>query len=139
MRTGRPHRVKGRRNRVRPQPTGGGIKAVRALHVMEHDRLPDLTDALLDLASLAAQILAHMERWQGQSAPDAPPPERVFRDLLAETPRPVLERHSAEATEAARRILVEAVATIEAEILLVEPPRPRREARHRSQSSRRGR
>jgi hypothetical protein len=106
---------------------------------MNHDRPPDLTEALLDLAGVVAQILAHMARWQEQSAPAAPPPERVLRDLLAETLRPVLERHPPEATEAARRIMVEAVATIEAEILLVEPSRPRREPRHLSRSSRRRR
>jgi hypothetical protein len=90
---------------------------------MERDPPTDLTDALLDLASVAAQILGHMARWQDHSAPDAPPPEDVFRTLLSATLRPLLERHSPEAIGAAREILVEAVELIEAEILLVEPPR----------------
>ncbi|HEV2874698.1 MAG TPA: hypothetical protein VGW14_06070 [Thermoleophilaceae bacterium] len=80
-----------------------------------------------------------MARCQGFSAPDAPPPERVFRDLLTETLRPVLERRPPADIEAATRILVEAVATIEAEILLVEPTRPRREPRRRSRTPRRPR
>jgi hypothetical protein len=104
---------------------------------MERDRPPDLTETLLDLTGLSAQILAHMARWQGHSAPDAPPPEQVFRDLLGETLRPVLERHPPAAVEAVRRILVEAVETIEAEILLVEPsPHPREQTR-RSRMARR--
>ncbi len=116
---------------------GGEITAFEPLHVMEQDRLPDLTDVLLDLASVSAQILAHMARWQGHSAPDAPPPEQVFRDLLAETLRPVLGRHPPATVEATQRIVVEAVETIEAEILLVEPSRPHRRPGHRSRSSRR--
>ena len=96
---------------------------------MEHDRPPDLTEVVLDLASLAAQILAHMARWQGQSTPDAAPPEQVFRELLTETLRPVLERQSRADIEAARRIVVEAVETIEGEILLVEPSGRSREQR----------
>lgn len=104
---------------------------------MEQDRLPALTGALLDLASISAQILAHMARWQGQSAPDAPPPEQVFRELLAETLRPVLGRHPPAAVEAAQRIVVEAVETIEAEILLVEPSGRSREQRLRSRPPRR--
>lgn len=104
---------------------------------MEQDRLPALTGALLDLASISAQILAHMARWQGQSAPDAPPPEQVFRELLTETLRPVLGRHPPAAVEAAQRIVVEAVETIEAEILLVEPSGRSREQRLRSRPPRR--
>jgi hypothetical protein len=105
---------------------------------MERDRPTDLTEPLLDLASLAAQILAHMARSQleGQSAPDAPPPERVFRDLLGETLRPVLERHPPADTKAARRVLAEAVDTIESEILLVEPSRFPKQ-RRRSRAARR--
>jgi hypothetical protein len=102
---------------------GARSRRLKPLQVMECDRLPDLTQPILDLASLAAQILAHMARSQSQglSAPDAPPPERVFRDLLGETLRPVLKRHRPDAIEAARRVLVDAVETIESEILLVEP------------------
>jgi hypothetical protein len=96
---------------------------------VERDPPTDLTDALLDLASVAAQILGHMARWQGHSAPDAPPPEDVFRTLLSATLRPLLERHSPEAIEVEREILVEAVELIEAEILLVEPPHGPRERR----------
>jgi hypothetical protein len=103
---------------------------------MEQDRLPDLTEVLLDLASVSAQILAHMARWQGQSAPDAPP-EQVFRDLLTETLRPVLGRHPPAAVEAAQRIVVEEVEAIEAEILLVEPSGPSRRQRLRSRTPRR--
>jgi hypothetical protein len=103
---------------------------------MEQDQLPDLTEVLLDLASLSTQILAHMARWQGQTAPDAPPPEQAFRELLTETLRPVLGRHPPAAAEAAQRILVEAVETIEAEILLVEPPGRSREQRLRSRTPR---
>ena len=116
---------------------GGEIKAFEALHFMEQDRLPDLTEVVLDLASLSAQILAHMARWQGQSAPDAPPPEQVFRDLLTETLRPVLDGHPPAAIEAAQRILAKAVETIEAEILLVEPSGGPREQRRRSRTPRR--
>jgi hypothetical protein len=98
----------------------------RPFRVTEQKRTPDLIEALLDLAALAAQILAHMARWEGQSAPDAPPPEQVFRELLGETLRPVLERRPSVEIEAARRLVVEAVATIEEEILLVEPSPGRR-------------
>ena len=103
---------------------------------MAPERLPDLTRPLLELASLAPQILAHMARSQalGRSAPDAPPPERVFRDLLGETLRPVLERHPPDAVDAARRVLVDAVETIESEILLVEPSSPSHEQRRRSRT-----
>jgi hypothetical protein len=93
---------------------------------MEPERTPDLVEALLDLASLATQILAHMARWERHSAPNAPPPEQVFRDLLAETLRPVFERRPPGEIEAARRLVVVAVAAIEAEILLVAPPPGRR-------------
>jgi coenzyme F420-reducing hydrogenase alpha subunit len=89
---------------------------------MEREPPTDLIEALLDLADVAAQILAHMARWQCHSAPDAPPPGDVFRTLLSETLRPLLERRAPEAIEAAREVLVEAVELIEAEILLVEPP-----------------
>lgn len=116
---------------------GGEITALEAPHVMEQDRLPALTEAVLDLASLSAQILAHMARWEGHSAPDAPPPEQVFRDLLTETLRPVLDRNPPAAGRAVQRILVEAVKTIEAEILLVEPPGSPREQRPRSRTQRR--
>jgi hypothetical protein len=58
---------------------------------MKREPPTDLTEALLDLASVAAQILGHMARWQGHSAPDAPPPEDVFRTLLSATLRPLLE------------------------------------------------
>jgi hypothetical protein len=105
--------------------------------VMEHGRAHDLTEAVLDLASVAAQILAHMARWQGHSAPDAAPPESVFRELVGGTLRPVLERHPSAAVDPATAVLADAVATIEAEIVLVEPPRgPRPHGRH-SQSPRR--
>jgi hypothetical protein len=109
----------------------------RPLQITEHDRPPDITEALLDLASVSAQILAHMARWQGHSAPDAPPPEQVFRELLTETLRPVWERHPPAAIEAARGILFESVEMIEAEILLVEPPGSPRERSRRSRPSRR--
>lgn len=101
----------------------GVIQAAQPLHVMEHDQRPDLIEALLDLAGLAAQILAHMARWQGQTAPDAAPPDQVFRDLLTETLGPVLEGRPPADIEAARRLLVDAVTRIEEEILLVEPSR----------------
>ena len=104
---------------------------------MEQDRVPDLTEVVLGLASLSARILAHMARWQGHSARDAPPPEQVFRDLLTETLRPVLDGHPPAAIRAAQRILAEAVETIEAEILLVEPPGGPREQRLRSRAPRR--
>jgi hypothetical protein len=78
-----------------------------------------------------------MARWHGQTAPDAPPPERVFRDLLTGTLRPVLERQPPAAVEAATRVLVEAAATIEEEIFLVEPSPNRREPRRRPRSRRR--
>jgi hypothetical protein len=80
-----------------------------------------------------------MARGHGSSAPDAPPPEQVFRDLLGGVLRPMLERQPPDAVEAARRILVEAGAAIEAEVLLVEPPPRRRgrESRQRSRSPRR--
>ena len=104
-------------------PDGGEIAALGSLQdTMAREPATDLTQALLDLASVAAQILGHMARWQGHSAPDAPPPQEVFRTLLAATLRPLLERHPPETIEAARAILVEAVDLIEAEILLVEPP-----------------
>ena len=96
---------------------------------MEREPPTDLTEALLDLASVAAQIIGHMARWRGHSAPDAPPPEDVFRTLLTATLRPLHEGRPAEAIEGAREILVEAVDLIEGEILLVEPPHGRREQR----------
>jgi hypothetical protein len=80
-----------------------------------------------------------MGRWQGQSARDAPPPEQVFRELLTETLRPVLERHPPAAIEAARGVLFESVEMIESEILLVAPPGPPSERRNRSRSDRRRR
>src|ERR671922_265057 len=49
---------------------------------MERDQAPDLVDSLLDLAGLTEQIMAHMARWQGESPPEAPPPDQVFRDLV---------------------------------------------------------
>jgi hypothetical protein len=104
---------------------------------MEQDRVPELTKALLDLASLSAQILAHMARWQGHTARDAPPPEQAFREMLAETLRPALDRHPPEALETARRVVAEAVECIEAEILLVEPPGRARERELRPRTPRR--
>jgi hypothetical protein len=86
---------------------------------------------------VAAQILSHMARWQGHSAPEAPPPEEVFRTLLSATLRPLLERHPPEAIEAAREVLADAVELIEAEILLVEPPHGARGRRLGPRSSRR--
>jgi hypothetical protein len=77
-----------------------------------------------------------MARWQGQSAADAPPPEQVFRELLTETLRPVLERHAPAAIEAARGILFESVEMIESEILLVEPPGRPQERRRRARRPR---
>jgi hypothetical protein len=78
-----------------------------------------------------------MARWQGQSAPAAPPPEQVFRELLTETLRPVLKRRPPADIEAARRVLVDAVEKIEAEILLVEPPRQPRGPRYGPRAPRR--
>jgi hypothetical protein len=86
---------------------------------------------------VAAQILSHMERRQGHSAPEAPPPEEVFRTVLSATLRPLPERHPPEDIEAAREILVEAVERIEAEILLVEPPHGARGRRLGPRSPRR--
>jgi hypothetical protein len=81
-------------------------------------------------------MLTHMASWQaqGRSAPDAPPPEQVFRDLLTETLRPALERQPAADIEAATRVMGVALTTIESEIFLVAPPppgRPRRRSSHR--------
>jgi hypothetical protein len=104
---------------------------------MEHDPRSDLTEALLDLAGLAAQILAHMARWQGQTAPDAAPPEQVFRELLTETLGPVLDDRSPADIDAARRLMVDAVTRIEEEILLVEPSPRHHEAGRRAQLPRR--
>jgi hypothetical protein len=104
---------------------------------MEREQPPDLVESLLDLASLSGQILAHMARWEGQSAPDAPPPDQVFRDLLGGILRPVMERYPQSAVETAGEVLAEAVTTIEAEILLVEPPGADRGPRHRSRPPRR--
>jgi hypothetical protein len=78
-----------------------------------------------------------MARWQGQSAPDAPPPEQVFRELLTETLRPVLKHRPPADIEAATRVLVDAVERIEAEILLVDPPSQRRGPRYRPRAPRR--
>jgi hypothetical protein len=78
-----------------------------------------------------------MARWQAHGAPDAPPPEQVFRELLTGTLRPVLERQPPAAIEAATRVLVEAAATIEDEIFLVELSPSRREPRRRPRSRRR--
>jgi hypothetical protein len=78
-----------------------------------------------------------MARWQGQTAPDAPPPEQVFRELLTGTLRPVLERQPPAAIEAATRVLVEAASTIEEEIFLVEPSPSHRVPRRRPRSRRR--
>jgi hypothetical protein len=111
--------------------------AFEPFQVMERDELPNLGEALLDLASLSAQMLAHMARWEGRSSPDAPPPEQVFRELLTETLAPVLESQPPEAVDAARRVLVECVERIESEILLVEPSGPPREQRRRSRLARR--
>jgi hypothetical protein len=49
----------------------------------------------------------------------------------------VLKRHRPDAIEAARRVLVDAVETIESEILLVEPSCPSHEQRRRSRTPRR--
>jgi hypothetical protein len=86
-------------------------------------------------------MLAHMARSQeqGWSAPDAPPPEQVFRDLLTETLRPALERQPSADVEAAKRVMRVALATIEAEIFLVEPPPRSSRAGRRSPSPRRRR
>jgi hypothetical protein len=78
-----------------------------------------------------------MARWAGRSAPDARPPEQAFRELLAETLRPVLERHPPADIEVAQRILTAAVDRIEAEILLVEPSAGPRAGRGRARSRRR--
>jgi hypothetical protein len=76
----------------------------------------------------------HMARSQAQglSAPDAPPPEQVFRDLLTETLRPALERQPAADIEAAKRVVDVALTTIESEIFLVAPSPPSRRPRRRS-------
>jgi hypothetical protein len=104
---------------------------------MERDRPPDLTEAILDLASLSAQMLAHMARWQGRSSPDAPPPEEVFRELVTETLGPMLKSQPPEAIDSAQRVLVKSVETLESEILLVEPSGRPREQRRRSRPARR--
>jgi hypothetical protein len=78
-----------------------------------------------------------MDRWRARGAPGQAPPEQVFRELLAETLRPTLERQPPTAIDAARHVLDEAVATIEREILLVEPPPGRRGPRSRSRRPRR--
>jgi hypothetical protein len=93
--------------------------------MIQSDRPPDVIDALVDLADVAAQILGHMALYQaqGHSAPDAPPPVQVFRDLLSQTLRPLADRHPTEAIDAAQRVLAEAVELIESELFLVEPPR----------------
>jgi hypothetical protein len=122
-----------------PASRRGETAPVGPSRTMEPERTPDLVEALLDLASLATQILAHMARWEGHSAPDASPPEQVFRELLAETLRPVLERRAPAEIEAARRLLVEAVATIEDEILLIEPSPHSRVQKRRSRAPRRPR
>jgi hypothetical protein len=100
----------------------------------EREQSPDLIEAVLGLASVGAQILRHVARWEGLSAPDAPPPEDVFRTLLSATLRRLIQRHPPEAIKTAREIVVEAVELIEAEVLLVEPPSGPRERRlgHRS-------
>jgi hypothetical protein len=87
---------------------------------MESNRSDDLTEPLLDLADVCAQILAHMARSYVRSAPDAPPPGVVFRQLLGETLSPLVERHPPPTLRATRQLLTEAVATIEAEIFLVD-------------------
>jgi hypothetical protein len=106
---------------------------------MEQRRADDLTEAILDLASVAAQILTHMARWQGPSDPDAPPPESVFRELVGGVLRPAMEGLPPAALGAATEVLSAAVAAIEAEILLVEPPRGAPGRRRRSGSLRRRR
>lgn len=104
---------------------------------MERDKAPDLVESLLDLAGLTEQIMAHMARWQGESAPEAPPPDQVFRDLVGGILSPLLEHYPPPAVEAASEFLAEAVTTIEAEILLVEPPRGGRERRRHARLPRR--
>ncbi len=100
----------------------------------EREQSPDLIGALLGLASVGAQIPGHMVRWEGRSAPDAPPPEDVFRALLSATLRPLIQRHPPEAIKTPREIVVEAVELIEADVLLIEPPSGPRERKlgHRS-------
>jgi hypothetical protein len=104
---------------------------------MESDRHPDIAETLLDLASLSAQMLAHMARWEGRSSPDAPPPEQVFRQLLGDILTPVLESQPREAVDAAQGVLVKWVETIESEILLVEPSGGPRERLRSSRPARR--
>jgi hypothetical protein len=104
---------------------------------MERDGLPDLDEALLDLAGVSAQMLMHMARWQDRSSPEAPPPEQVFRELLSTTLAPVLESQPPEAVDVVRRVLVRWVETIESEILLVEPSRPPRAQRRAARFARR--
>jgi hypothetical protein len=84
---------------------------------------PALIPNLLQLAEVTARIRAHMTRWRGHSSPEAPPPDVVLHELLTETLAPLLDRHPAAAAKAATAILADAVEMIEAEILLVEPPR----------------
>jgi hypothetical protein len=104
---------------------------------MERQEAPDLVESVLDLATLSEQILAHMARWEGQCAPDVPRPDQVFREVVGGILRPLREHYPPEVLEAAREFLAEAVSTIEAEILLVEPPRGGRERRHRPRFPRR--
>jgi hypothetical protein len=104
---------------------------------MERQQAPDLVESVLDLAGLSEQIMAHMARWGGQSAPDAPPPNQVFRDLVGGILHPLVEHYSPPAVEAASEFLAEALTTIEAEILLVEPPRGGPERRRRPRLPRR--
>lgn len=61
---------------------------------MERQQAPDLVESVLDLAGLGEQIMAHMARWGGQSAPDAPPPDQVFRDLVGGILHPLVEHYS---------------------------------------------
>jgi hypothetical protein len=65
-------------------------------------------------------------------------PQQILGELLTQTLSPVLERHPPEAIEAARRVVVDAVETIESEVLLVDPPRLPAKQSRRARSSRRG-
>jgi hypothetical protein len=66
---------------------------------MERQQAPDLVESVLDLAGLSEQIMAHMARWGGQSAPDAPPPDQVFRDLVGGILHPLVEHYSPPASK----------------------------------------
>jgi hypothetical protein len=76
-------------------------------------------EELVECGVQLAEILDHMYRYP-HSAPDAPPPPEVLRDLVAKTLAPKLGRRKRD-VHTATALLLETSETISQEIFLVNP------------------